>query len=78
MGMSMRDSYREQLDDILADLVQMAQVVRRRCVPRTTALLEADIHLAEQVITEDERLDAKQSEIEAGLLPAGTAVAGRR
>ena len=23
----MRDSYREQLDDILADLVQMAQVV---------------------------------------------------
>ena len=30
----------------------------------TTALLEADIHLAEQVIIEDERLDAKQAEVE--------------
>jgi phosphate transport system protein len=30
----------------------------------TTALLEADIHLAEQVISDDERIDAKQAEIE--------------
>ena len=60
----MRDSYREQLDDILADLVQMAQVVSSAVRTSTTALLEADIHLAEQVITEDERLDAKQTEVE--------------
>ena len=60
----MRDSYREQLDDILADLVQMAQVVSSAVRASTTALLEADIHLAEQVITEDEKLDAKQAEVE--------------
>jgi phosphate transport system protein len=75
----MRDSYREQLDDILADLVQMAQVVSSAVRTSTTALLEADIHLAEQVITEDERLDAKQAEIESrafSLLARQSPVAG--
>ena len=60
----MRDSYREQLDDVLADLVHMAQVVSSAVRSATTALLEADIHLAEQVISEDELIDAKQAEIE--------------
>ena len=59
----MRDSYREQLDDILADLVHMSQVVSSAVRSATTALLEADIHLAEQVITEDEKIDRKQSEV---------------
>ena len=75
----MRDSYREQLDDILADLVHMAQVVSSAVRTSTTALLEADIHLAEQVITEDERLDAKQAEIESrafSLLARQAPVAG--
>ncbi len=75
----MRDSYREQLDDILADLVQMSQVVSSAVRSSTTALLEADIHLAEQVITEDEKLDAKQSEVEArafSLLARQAPVAG--
>ena len=62
----MRDSYREQLDDVLADLVHMAQVVSSAVRAATTALLEADIHLAEQVIGEDEGIDAKQAEIEGG------------
>ena len=61
----MRDSYREQLDDILADLVQMSQVVSSAVRSSTTALLEADIHLAEQVIGDDAKLDAKQADIEA-------------
>ena len=61
----MRDSYREQLDDILADLVQMTQEVSAAVRASTTALLEADIHLAEQVISNDEKLDATQSDIEA-------------
>ena len=75
----MRDSYREQLDDILADLVHMAQVVSSAVRSSTTALLEADIHLAEQVITEDEKLDAKQAEIESrafSLLARQAPVAG--
>ena len=79
MGILMRDSYREQLDDILADLVQMAQVVSSAVRTATTALLEADIHLAEQVITEDERLDAKQADVESrafSLLARQAPVAG--
>ncbi len=75
----MRDSYREQLDDILADLVHMSQVVSSAVRSSTTALLEADIHLAEQVITEDEKLDAMQVEVEArafSLLARQAPVAG--
>jgi phosphate transport system protein len=75
----MRDSYREQLDDILADLVQMAQVVSSAVRTSTTALLEADIHLAEQVISDDEKLDMKQVDIESrafSLLARQAPVAG--
>lgn len=75
----MRDSYREQLDDILADLVHMSQVVSAAVRSSTTALLEADIHLAEQVITEDAKLDIKQAEVEArafSLLARQAPVAG--
>jgi phosphate transport system protein len=60
----MRDTYREQLDDILVDLVHMSQAVSFAVRSSTTALLEADIHLAEQVIGDDELLDAKQADIE--------------
>ena len=79
MGLTDADSYREQLDDVLADLVHMAQVVSSAVRSATTALLEADIHLAEQVIGEDELIDAKQSEIEGrafSLLARQAPVAG--
>ena len=75
----MRDSYREQLDDILADLVHMCQVVSTAVRSSTSALLEADIHLAEQVIAEDHRLDEMQADIEArafSLLARQAPVAG--
>jgi phosphate transport system protein len=75
----MRDSYREQLDDILADLVQMSQVVSLAVRSSTTALLEADIHLAEQVIGDDQKLDHQQADIEArafSLLARQSPVAG--
>lgn len=75
----MRDSYREQLDDILADLVQMSQVVSAAVRSATTALLEAEIHLAEQVITDDLELDQMQADIEArafSLLARQAPVAG--
>ncbi|HEX8508749.1 MAG TPA: phosphate signaling complex protein PhoU [Propionibacteriaceae bacterium] len=75
----MRDSYREQLDDILADLVQMSQVVSSAVRSSTTALLEADIHLAEQVIGEDQKLDHMQADVEArafSLLARQAPVAG--
>jgi phosphate transport system protein len=75
----MRNSYREQLDDILADLAQMSQLVSAAVRSATTALLEAEIHLAEQVITGDEKLDARQADIESrafSLLARQAPVAG--
>ena len=60
----MRDSYHEQLDDILADLVQMCQKVAIAVRSATTALLEAEIHLAEQVIGDDADLDRMQADVE--------------
>ena len=61
----MRDSYHEQLDDILADLVQMCQKVAIAVRSSTTALLEADIHLAEKVISADDEIDTAQADIES-------------
>src|SRR3954447_653515 len=75
----MRENYREQLDDILADLVQMCQTVSGAVRSATTALLEADLQLAELVIGEDEAIDVKQRELEArafSLLARQAPVAG--
>ncbi|SDS41797.1 phosphate signaling complex protein PhoU [Microlunatus soli] len=75
----MRDSYREQLDDILGDLVQMSQAVSAAVRGATTALLEADIHAAEQVISGDDAIDATQADIESrafSLLARQAPVAG--
>ncbi len=60
----MRDSYHDQLDDILADLVHMCQKVAIAVRSSTSALLDADIHLAEQVIGDDTELDRMQADIE--------------
>ena len=75
----MRENYREQLDDILADLVQMCQTVSGAVRNATTALLEADLQTAELVISEDHAIDAKQREVEGrafSLLARQAPVAG--
>jgi phosphate transport system protein len=75
----MRVTYHEQLHDILADLVQMTQKVAIAVRSSTTALLEADIHLAEQVIGDDADLDRMQADIEErafNLLARQSPVAG--
>jgi phosphate transport system protein len=75
----MRENYREQLDDILADLVQMCQTVSGAVRNATTALLEADLQTAELVISEDQAIDAKQREVEGrafSLLARQAPVAG--
>ncbi|GAA2112659.1 phosphate signaling complex protein PhoU [Microlunatus panaciterrae] len=75
----MRDSYREQLDDILTDLVAMSQMVSTAVREATNALLEADIHSAEQVISGDDKIDDLQADIEArafSLLARQAPVAG--
>ena len=60
----MRESYREELDDINACLVEMSNSVGSAMSTATTALLAADVALADLVIAGDERIDAVRESIE--------------
>ena len=54
----MRESYREELDDINHCLVEMTNSVGSAMSTATTALLDADVALADLVIAGDEHIDA--------------------
>lgn len=60
----MRESYHESLDEVVADLVQMADDIAVAVRDCTKALLEGDLQAAEQVISNDEKIDAKHDDIE--------------
>ena len=60
----MRATYHRHIEDILSDLVHMTQKVAIAVRLSTTALLEAEIHLAEQVIGDDAELDRMYTDIE--------------
>jgi phosphate transport system protein len=60
----MRDTYREELEDINACLVSMANSVGSAMSTATTALLDADVALADRVISGDERIDDMRESIE--------------
>jgi len=53
----MRDAYQEQLDDLAAGLAEMCTHVAEAMRKATTALLESDLQLAEEVITDDVTVD---------------------
>ena len=53
----MRDSYHEELDAISESLVEMANMVGSAMSRATTALLDADLTLAEMVISNDDAID---------------------
>jgi phosphate transport system protein len=61
----MRDAFHEELDAIQATLVTMGEMVATAMSRSSEALLKADVKLAEQVISEDEKLDTIQHELEA-------------
>ncbi len=60
----MRDAYHEELDALTARLVEMTRLVRSALSRATTALLDADLQLAESVISRDEEIDAIHAEVE--------------
>ena len=60
----MREHYREELEDINACLVSMANAVGSAMSTATTALLDADVELADRVISGDEHIDAARESIE--------------
>lgn len=53
----MRDAYQEQLDGLADELAGMCDQVADAMAKATTALLESDLQLAEEVITSDIRID---------------------
>ncbi|MEX2290800.1 MAG: phosphate signaling complex protein PhoU [Mycobacteriales bacterium] len=61
----MRDTYHDELDAISASLVEMTNLVGSAMSRATTALLDADLTLAEMVIAADETVDALYRETEA-------------
>ncbi|MEY9849109.1 phosphate signaling complex protein PhoU [Streptacidiphilus sp. MAP5-3] len=60
----MRDAYHEELATITDGLEQMARLAASAIGRATTALLDADLQLAETVIAADDRLDALQRDLE--------------
>ncbi len=60
----MRQGYREELDDIRSCLVGLANSVGSQMSTATTALLDADIALADHVIAGDEQIDATRENID--------------
>ena len=60
----MREAYRDELDSITSSLVQMTNLVGSAMNRATTALLDADLALAESVITADENVDLLYRDVE--------------
>ena len=56
----MRDAYHEELDSIGDSLVEMTRLVGSAMARATTALLDADLTLAESVIAADDEVDELQ------------------
>ncbi|OIV37776.1 phosphate transport system regulatory protein PhoU [Mangrovactinospora gilvigrisea] len=60
----MRDAYHEELHSISLDLVEMARLAGSAIGRATTALLDADLRLAESVIDSDDEIDALEHGLE--------------
>ena len=61
----MRDAFHDDLDKITDQLVEMTRLAGSAVARATTALLDADVHLAESVIAADDQLDAIRTELDA-------------
>ncbi|MFI6320919.1 phosphate signaling complex protein PhoU [Nonomuraea sp. NPDC050556] len=63
----MRDAYHEELDALTERLVEMTSLTRSAISRATTALLDADLQMAESVISRDAEVNAIFAEIEASI-----------
>ncbi|MFI7440857.1 phosphate signaling complex protein PhoU [Nonomuraea indica] len=64
----MRDAYHEELDSLTDKLVEMTRLVRSGISRATTALLDSDLQLAENVISRDEEVNTLFNEVETSIL----------
>lgn len=61
----MRDAYHQELDALTDQLVEMTRLVRSAVNRASTALLDADLELAESVIQADDAVDAVRDDLDA-------------
>lgn len=59
-----RDAYHDQLDELTASLVRLTGLVAGALGRATQALVDADLDLAQQVISQDAAVDAMYADIE--------------
>jgi phosphate transport system protein len=64
----MRDAFHDELDAIGQSLVDMSQLASAAMLRATKAILEADLSVAEEVISEDERIDALHHDLDTRIL----------
>jgi phosphate transport system protein len=64
----MRDAFHEDLDAIDQSLVEMSELAANAMLRATKAILEADLALAEEVISEDERIDSLHHDLDNRIL----------
>jgi len=60
----MRETFHEQLDELSRDLVEMTRLTRVAIARATTALLDADLALAESVISDDDIINRMRESID--------------
>ncbi|MCT3016777.1 phosphate transport system regulatory protein PhoU, partial [Propionibacterium freudenreichii] len=60
----MREYYHSELDEVVHQLVTMSDSVQIAVRDATTALLDANVSVAERVIAGDLRIDAMHDELE--------------
>ncbi len=60
----MRDLFHEELESITADQLKMTALVRQAINSASTALLTADLQLAEKVIADDQEIDNIQQNLD--------------
>ncbi|GAA4596003.1 phosphate signaling complex protein PhoU [Planotetraspora phitsanulokensis] len=63
----MRDAYHDELESLTDRLVEMTRLVRSAMSRGTTALLDADLQLAESVISQDAEVDRIYNELESSI-----------
>ncbi len=59
-----RKSFEHQLGDLKADLIRMAALVSESIGAGTQALLDADLSIVEQVLANDDQIDAHEHDLE--------------
>lgn len=64
----MRDAFHDDLDAIGQSLVEMSDLAKTAMRQSTKAILEADLGIAEEVISEDERIDALHHDLDTRIL----------